>query len=307
MVLQTGALATTVEPMAATPDVTYTPAPTGHSPSTDQTPHRRTFWAILVFATITSIIGNVTHALLTVQERSTLMLTVAAAVAVIPPIVLLLATHSVGLLVRSINSGWVYKAAVMITVTLATFAFRLSFDALKELAIHAGVRNSIAWLWPLTVDLSIGQATLALLSLDRPKQRPRTQQTPEEATEGERDVGGQGNDRPHDISAKHVTQLGNSSNNNHNGRKPELHITADSAAPAAGGVRADLWSDVAETLVREKVTSKSVEKTADVLRLWDQRIPPTTIASRTGIHRDTVSNIISGAEGLLSTADRLHA
>lgn len=44
-----------------------------------------------------------------------------------------------------------------------------------------------------------------------------------------------------------------------------------------------------------------------MLRLWDQRIPPTTIASRTGIHRDTVSNIISGAEGLLSTADRLHA
>lgn len=296
--------------MAATPDATFTPTPTGHNPSSDQTPHRRTFWAILVFATITSITGNVTHALLNVQERSTLMLTVAAAVAVIPPTVLLLATHSVGLLVRSINSGWVYKAAVMITVTLATFAFRLSFDALKELAIHAGVRNSIAWLWPLTVDLSIGQATLALLSLDRPKQRPHTRQTPEEAVisaEREHGVGGQENDRPHAISAKHVAQLGASSNNSPNGLKPELHITADSAVPAAGGVRADLWSDVAETLVREKVTSKSVEKTADVLRLWDQHIPPTTIASRTGIHRDTVSNIISGAEDLLSTADRLHA
>ncbi|KRQ23290.1 MULTISPECIES: DUF2637 domain-containing protein [unclassified Mycobacteroides] len=283
--------------MAATPDATYTPAPIGHNPSRDQKPQRRTFWAILVFATITSITGNVTHALLNVQERSTLMLTVAAAVAVIPPTVLLLATHSVGLLVRSINSGWVYKAAVMITVTLAAFAFRLSFDALKELAIHAGVRNSIAWLWPLTVDLSIGQATLALLSLDRPKQRPHSQQTPEEngAAAGECD-----------IESVNIAQLGDSSNNTRDGLRPELHITADSAVPATGG-RADLWSDVAETLVREKVTSKSVEKTADVLRLWDQHIPPTTIASRTGIHRDTVSNIISGAEDLLSTADRLHA
>lgn len=69
----------------------------------------------------------------------------------------------------------------------------------------------------------------------------------------------------------------------------------------------DGWADVAETLVREKVTVKSVEQTADVLRLWDQRVPVTTIATRTGVHRDTVANIIKAAEALMSTADRMRA
>lgn len=69
----------------------------------------------------------------------------------------------------------------------------------------------------------------------------------------------------------------------------------------------DGWVDVAETLVREKVTVKSVEQTADVLRLWDQRVPVTTIATRTGVHRDTVTNITKAAEALMSTADRMRA
>lgn len=69
----------------------------------------------------------------------------------------------------------------------------------------------------------------------------------------------------------------------------------------------DGWVDVAETLVREKVTVKSVEQTADVLRLWDQRVPVTTIATRTGVHRDTVTNITKAAEALMSNADRMRA
>ncbi|WP_237099482.1 hypothetical protein [Mycobacteroides abscessus] len=69
----------------------------------------------------------------------------------------------------------------------------------------------------------------------------------------------------------------------------------------------DGWLDVAETLVREKVTVKSVQQTAEVLRLWDQRVPITTIATRTGVHRDTVTNITKAAEALMSTADRMRA
>ncbi|MBS1694488.1 MAG: hypothetical protein JST91_19910, partial [Actinobacteria bacterium] len=69
----------------------------------------------------------------------------------------------------------------------------------------------------------------------------------------------------------------------------------------------DGWVAVAETLVRDKVTVKSVEQTADVLRLWDQRVPVTTIATRTGVHRDTVTNITKAAEALMSTADRMRA
>lgn len=69
----------------------------------------------------------------------------------------------------------------------------------------------------------------------------------------------------------------------------------------------DGWVDVAQTLIREKVTVKPVEQTAQVLRLWDQRVPTTTIATRTGVHRDTVTNIVRAAESLMATADRMRA
>ncbi|UQX13401.1 helix-turn-helix domain-containing protein [Candidatus Mycobacterium methanotrophicum] len=50
-----------------------------------------------------------------------------------------------------------------------------------------------------------------------------------------------------------------------------------------------------------------MEQTAQVLRLWDQRVPTTTIATRTGVHRDTVTNIVRAAESLMAGADRMRA
>ena len=50
------------------------------------------------------------------------------------------------------------------TVLLAGGAFALSFDALRALAVTAGIRSDLAWIWPLIIDLSIAQATLALLA-----------------------------------------------------------------------------------------------------------------------------------------------
>lgn len=44
-------------------------------------------------------------------------------------------------------------------------AFVLSFDALRDLAIRSGIRAELAWLWPLAVDVTIAQATIALLAL----------------------------------------------------------------------------------------------------------------------------------------------
>ena len=328
VVLKTGSSPTTVDIMAM---IERTQGAAFQDVSAQGARRRRFFWGVLIFSTLTSIAGNVTHALL--QARGNFA--VAAAVAVMPPIFLLLATESVGILVRSPRSDRLNRAAVMLTVAvtigIGAFAFRLSFDALKELAIGAGVRSGIAWLWPLSVDLSIAQATLALMALDRSQMPPREPKTrisgspasaqrplsqPSSPQEGVQDKHHTARDvsepEPSRQTAAVTTppQATNVADINHLHRRSssaEMHFTAplhDDKSPQSDG-----WVALAETLIRDKVTVKPVDKTAQVLRLWDQRIPTTTIATRTGVHRDTVSNIVRAAESLMASADhdRMHA
>lgn len=286
----------------------------------------RFFWGVLAFATTMSISGNVAHALLHAQGGSQLMLGVAATVALIPPAVLLLATHSVSLLVRTRSSGAVYWSAVAITVVLAAFAFRLSFDALKELAISAGVRDGIAWLWPLSVDLTIAQATVALLSLSRPAggllpERYSTQETEGATAAAEvktaptaapkNTVARAANPArsPAPVAADSYRAVRSNVQDISSFHRHDSHVDihVDPPAVALGELARPGWDDVAETLIRERVTVKSPAEVVEVLSLWDDKVPTTTIAARTGVHRDTVNNIIKAADVLLSGASRLRA
>lgn len=122
----------------------------------------RFFWAWLILATGASVAGNVAHALLAAAHSPT----VAAAAAVVPPAVLLGSTHGVAVLVRTRTVGATYWSALALTVALAGCAFVLSFDALRTLAVQwAGIPCGLAWLWPISIDCSIAQSTLALLAL----------------------------------------------------------------------------------------------------------------------------------------------
>lgn len=122
----------------------------------------RFFWATLCAATGASVCGNVAHAVLAQPHHAA----VTATAAVVPPAVLLGATHGVALFVRARTTGATYWCALAMAVMLAACAFTLSFDALRALAlIWAGFPPATAWLWPLAIDLSIAQSTLALLAL----------------------------------------------------------------------------------------------------------------------------------------------
>ncbi|WP_425298364.1 DUF2637 domain-containing protein [Nocardia abscessus] len=55
--------------------------------------------------------------------------------------------------------------ATAMTALIATGAFWLSFTALRSLAVTADVPPSEAWLWPLIVEGSMAQSTVALLTL----------------------------------------------------------------------------------------------------------------------------------------------
>lgn len=257
------------------------PAP-HRSRSDEETVAARFFWTVLVLATAASIGGNVTHAVL--KASSGPLVAVAAAVAVVPPIVLLAATHSVGLLVRTRSSGLIYWAALAMTVGLAGCAFALSFDSLWELAVNAGVRREIAWLWPLSIDVSIAQATLALLSLTRRRvgQAASAEDTTPSATAA---AACEGDAQPAPING------------------PRRHAAAPIRAitPIAAHTATD-WTDVAGTLVRDGVTTKSMPEVVEALKLWELGTPPNTIARRLGLHRDTVTKITNGADELLSAA-----
>jgi uncharacterized protein DUF2637 len=127
--------------------------------------HRRAvrfFWTTLIAASGASVAGNIAHAVLAHPGHAL----IAATAAVVPPAVLLGATHGVALLVRARTGGAIYWCALVITMMLAGCALVLSFDALRALALTwAGFSPATAWMWPLAIDLSIAQSTLALLAL----------------------------------------------------------------------------------------------------------------------------------------------
>jgi hypothetical protein len=135
----------------------------------------RFFWMWLLFATVVSIGGNVIHAWMTAPDTNLRIL--AAAAAAVPPAVLLGATHSVALLIKTRRSGYrsvdagVLGAGMLLTVGVAACAFAMSFFSLRDLMILLGMNRDTARLWPIAVDLSLICSTLALLSLTSPRTR----------------------------------------------------------------------------------------------------------------------------------------
>ncbi|WP_051021599.1 DUF2637 domain-containing protein [Nocardia araoensis] len=120
------------------------------------------FWTVLGAAATVSITGNATQALL----HDTVLPAVAAAVAIIPPLALLAAVHGVSVLLRAhAGARATHWIATAMTALIATGAFWLSFTALRSLAITAGVPHGEAWLWPLIIEGSMAQSTVALLAL----------------------------------------------------------------------------------------------------------------------------------------------
>ncbi len=122
----------------------------------------RFFWCVLIVSVAVSISGNAVHAVL--HARS--LAIVAAAVAVVPPVALMTAVHGVTMLLRAhARSRLIHLLTTFMTMLIAAGAFRLSFTALRDLAVMAGISEREAWIWPVIVEGSQAQATLALLAI----------------------------------------------------------------------------------------------------------------------------------------------
>ncbi|MCM6774549.1 DUF2637 domain-containing protein [Nocardia sp. CDC159] len=114
-----------------------------------------------------SVTGNAIHAVLNVRAQPI----VAAAVAVVPPVILLDAVHGVTVLLRArARAGAAHLISTTMTLLIAIGSFWLSFTALRAFAEMAGISHAQAWLWPLIVEGSMTQATIALITLAHPSQ-----------------------------------------------------------------------------------------------------------------------------------------
>jgi hypothetical protein len=245
--------------------------------------HRRAvrfFWTWLVLATWVSLAGNVAHAWLTADPGARWL---AGSVAAVPPTVLLLAVHGLAVLAKATASGAVYRSAVVATGALAVGAFILSFVALRDLAVIAGIRPGLAPVLPLVIDLSIGVATLALVAVgDKPARRIRNATRGREATAAPGAITATSK-RDAPIATQAAVAM-----MDRGGAAPSA---TECAVPSAD----DPNRELAATLIAEKVTRKPVEVVARILAAHNSGSPLNRIAKTVGVHHSAVSRIIGAA------------
>ncbi|WP_051179947.1 DUF2637 domain-containing protein [Nocardia concava] len=244
------------------------------------------FWCELATAATISITGNATHAVLHAQTLTAL----AAAVAIVPPIALLAAVHGVTILLRAhVHTRLIHTLATLMTALIAVGAFRLSFTALRDLAGVAGIPGMDAWLWPLIIERSMTQATVAILALahspraqKQASPAPRTLSAPSARLIEEFNLGA-------DAEVAHV----------HGYNEPAHTITSPEGPhePLGGEPPAGGWSRVATTICdRDPARRRDPTEVAIVLsKHFDQGRTPTQISREIRRSRSTVSRIISDA------------
>lgn len=147
------------------------------------------FRVVLALATATSIAGNGAHAW--VSETIDVPRQLAVAVAVAPPVILMLSIEGLAILVRNLRTfNFVAWVALAMTALIAVGAFVLSFESLRDLAIRSGISIGLAFLWPAIVDVTIAQSTIALVVLTPRAKAPEPEGIELDAdgsTEAERD------------------------------------------------------------------------------------------------------------------------
>ena len=241
--------------------------------------HRRAvrfFWAWLLGATLLSLAGNVSHAVLAAPTGSRWL---AAAVAAVPPTVLLAAVHGIAVLVKANASGAVYRTAVGATAALAAGAFLLSFVALRDLAVLAGITPGLAVVLPLVIDLAVAVATIALVAVgDKPARRPRTatpSAVPAATATAPRSAG------PRQRLASPVGAR----------RARGDHSTA--TVPSGPG---EQTARLAAELVAAKATRQPVETVEAILIAHDNGDPLNRIAAALGVHHSAVKRVVEAAD-----------
>ncbi|MEG8181768.1 DUF2637 domain-containing protein [Nocardia terpenica] len=249
----------------------------------------RFFWGELLLVAAMSIAGNIVHAWINAPTGKE---PIAAFVASFPPLALLAATHGVGVLVRAQNkAGLAYWAVVALTGAIAVTAFRLSFDALSNLAEQVGISNHLAWLFPLIIDGAIGQATIALLVLartDRTTPDPGVRTAPE-PVRGEEPV--------RTVSVREVRTETYSASAELAAQQPLISIEPAQHTGSAPGGAQDRWAQIAETVCNaDPAGRRDPDKVATILRLkYEQNWTHSQIAEHVDLSKAAITRTVTAA------------
>lgn len=228
------------------------------------------FWTVLIAATLVSIAANAAHAKLVVTSVPGVL---AAAIATVPPVVLLVATEGLSILVRTNRrSSLIYATAVVMTVFLALAAFALSFFSLKDLALRCGIHPWLTWLWPLVVDVCIAQCTVVLQALNH---------QPDEQEIDERES----------VEVASTSSGDFSDGDDPDGPASPLELL-DFDEPGDDAAPKDLLP-VAQEIVGNGATRQPPEVVAEVLRRHHSGERAGKIASAMGLHHSTVNRLLN--------------
>ncbi|AYF78462.1 DUF2637 domain-containing protein [Nocardia yunnanensis] len=259
----------------------------------DQRAHTKFFWTMLALSAAVSITGNATHTVLHASTRPT----VAAVVAIVPPIALPGAIHGATILLRAhARARFAQLLATLMTMLIAVGAFRLSFTALRDLAISAAVPEQQAWLWPVIVEGSMAQATIALLACAH-RRLPHTQRHTS-ATGLDTNMGSTGSDElttdTTDLRADPPNQTRAGADNLADPTLEGVHT------PTADRPPIPRWSRIAATICdRDPAHRRDPNEVAAILtRHYDHGQTPTQISHDLRRSRSTISRIISDAAPL---------
>lgn len=248
----------------------------------------RFFWSWLAGATTVSLVGNVAHAVLTASSSTRWL---AAAVAAVPPTVLLASVHGIAVLAKTSASGRVYRAAVAATTALAVGAFMLSFVALRDLAVLAHIPRQLAFVLPLVIDLAIGVATLALVAVgDKPTRRASQRNASPQVSKPIAPTAA-----PRQATSTASTAAPRSTTP----AAPIATRTAPSSAPQGSPSAANPAPEVvalAERIVESKAVRQPVHVVARILTLSAEESRKNVLADRAGVHHSVVTKVLEAAE-----------
>ena len=282
----------------------------------------RFFWGWLIVASGFSIAANVGHALFIIQHRGSVCTVSAAVLSVAPPLVQIAATHSISQLVRTRAGGKTYRSALAMTVIVGGFAFVLSFVAIRSLATFLGFTEQVlgvpvASIFPLAIDVSIGHATLCLLSLSPPGTPAAASTARPVVSRGSREPAGAGGAeygltrvsaqrvQPRDAETADVaaraprTAVSGAPSNDRQGRA--LAAVSAARGPVTGtdsgaGEADDDLLVIAARIVEAKITTKAPEVVADLLADRVAGMGPTAIAKKNDVHHSVVRKVLEFAD-----------
>ncbi|WP_078321240.1 DUF2637 domain-containing protein [Mycobacteroides chelonae] len=265
------------------------------------------FWRWLVGATLLTLAGNATHALLGFIPTTAIRLSVY----LIPPVIALISIHAVTVLARV---GRVHRArssaswrdaggtailSVVVTAALALIAAILSYSGLLGVALAGGLSPRLAWLFPLTIDAGIAVSSVALVVL-----RPLSGADERAARLAQRAAQPQLSKVSAPATAPRQTTSSASSPAPAAPRiaSPDAPTAPRSASPNAPQKVSDAAASAPETvalaerIVESKAVRQPVGTVARILELSETESRKNIVAERLGVHHSVITRVLDEAE-----------